>query len=118
MASIAAKPRGNPDKDGGIVESTLAPSPAPDGGWGWMCVLGCALMHFVVVGYHRSYGLIYLQLQYHFDSSAALTASVGGASIALRMCCSECCLSSASLTSKLLAFAEVKRMSRGRRDTL
>lgn len=62
---------------------------APDGGWGWMCVVGCALMQFLVVGFSRSYGLIYMQLREQFDSSAALTAWVGGATIAIRFGCSE-----------------------------
>ena len=65
---------------------------APDGGWGWMCVIGSMLMHSLVDGYTRSYGLIYVQLQNRFDSSAALTAVVGSACIAVRMCGSEYCL--------------------------
>ena len=31
---------------------------APDGGWGWMVVLGCTLMHFLVGGCNRSYGVL------------------------------------------------------------
>ena len=54
-----------------------------------MCVLGCTFMHFVIGGYGRSYGLIYLELRSHFDSSAALTAWVGGACVAVRMGCSK-----------------------------
>ena len=54
-----------------------------------MCVIGSALMHSLIDGYGRSYGLIYVQLQSRFDSSAALTAVVGSACIAVRMCCSE-----------------------------
>ena len=62
---------------------------AIDGGWGWMCVFGCTLMFFLIGFYGRSYGLIYLQLRKHFNSSAALTAWVGGGSVALSMGCSK-----------------------------
>ena len=72
---------------------SVAPAPDDrrplDGGWGWVCVLGCTFMHFLIGGYGRSYGLIYLELRSHFDSSAALTAWVGGACVAVRMGCSE-----------------------------
>ncbi|KAK2181983.1 hypothetical protein NP493_372g02000 [Ridgeia piscesae] len=43
---------------------------------------------FLIGFYGRSYGLIYLQLRKHFNSSAALTAWVGGGSVALSMGCS------------------------------
>ena len=62
---------------------------ALDGGWGWMCVFGCTLMYFLIGGYVRSYGLIYLQLRKHFNSSAALTAWVGGGSVAISLVCSK-----------------------------
>ena len=57
-----------------------------------MCVIGAMLTHCLVSGYSRSYGLIYVQLQSRFDSSAALTAVVGSASTAVGMCGSESCL--------------------------
>jgi len=56
-----------------------------DHGWAWMIMFGCSLMHFLVGGFARSYSLIYMYLQEHFDSSAALTAWVGGTSSAMRM---------------------------------
>ncbi len=57
-----------------------------------MCVIGSMLVHCLVSGYSRSYGLIYVQLQSRFDSSAALTAVVGSSCIAVGMCGSESCL--------------------------
>ena len=49
----------------------------PDGGWGWMCVFGCGLGHFLLAGLARSFGVIYVILQERFASSAAATAWIG-----------------------------------------
>lgn len=59
--------------------------PALDGGWGWMCVLGCALMHILIGGLLRSYGVIYVKLRNKFNSSATITSWVGGGLTALMM---------------------------------
>ena len=56
-----------------------------DGGWGWMVVLGCTLMHLLVAGLSRSYGVVFVQLQQRFNSSASVTAGIGGACSAIRM---------------------------------
>ena len=53
--------------------------------WGYMVVFGCFLLHVLLGGFNRCYGVIYLQLQERFNSSAAITAGVGGLSTALRM---------------------------------
>ena len=57
----------------------------PDGGWGWMCVFGCTLMHFCLGGFGRSYGVIYVEVQEVFGASATIGAWIGGLSTALRM---------------------------------
>ena len=57
----------------------------PDGGWGWACVIGCCIVHVLIGGYGRSYGLIYTQLIQRYHSSAALTAWVNGSCSAIRM---------------------------------
>ena len=56
-----------------------------DHGWAWMVMFGCFLMHYLVGGFARSYSLIYMYLQDRFDSSAAVTAWVGGTASAIRM---------------------------------
>lgn len=89
MTSIAIKSNEDPDKNSDTSDTLFDQRSAPDGGWGWMCVLGCTLMHFLVVGYNRSYGIIYMQLRSRFHSSAALTAWVGGTCIAIRLGLSE-----------------------------
>ncbi|XP_074655498.1 monocarboxylate transporter 4-like isoform X2 [Tubulanus polymorphus] len=72
------------EKTGAAVNKTAAAA-APDGGWGWFCVLGCAFMHAFVVGNDRCFGLIYLKLEERFGQSSAMTAWVGGVAISLRM---------------------------------
>lgn len=57
----------------------------PNGGWGWMCVIGCFSMHFLLGGLSRSFGIIYKWLQSRFDGSAAITAWIGGTGFAIRM---------------------------------
>ena len=57
----------------------------PDGGWGWVCVIGCFIVHIFIGGYPRSFGLIYQHLIKTYHSSAAVTAWVGGATGAIRM---------------------------------
>ncbi|XP_013406563.1 monocarboxylate transporter 12-like [Lingula anatina] len=49
---------------------------APDGGWGWMCVLGCFTVNTLGVGMDRTFGVIYLILIDMFGSSAKLTGGV------------------------------------------
>ena len=89
MTSVGSNYVVDTDEGTGDHDTAVETRSPPDGGWGWMCVFGCALMHFLVVGYNRSYGLIYMRLRSRFDSSAALTAWIGGANIAVRMGCSE-----------------------------
>ncbi|KAK2181987.1 hypothetical protein NP493_372g02034 [Ridgeia piscesae] len=88
MDAAETRKRGTASEEEVVVEPLENRKRALDGGWGWMCVFGCTLMHFLIGGYGRSYGLIYLQLRKHFNSSAALTAWVGGACVAVRMGCS------------------------------
>jgi hypothetical protein len=75
----------------GQEEVFLTKAPALDGGWGWMCVLGCALMHILIGGLLRSYGVIYVKLRNKFNSSATITSWVGGGLTALMMILGELC---------------------------
>ncbi|XP_013406720.1 monocarboxylate transporter 12-like isoform X2 [Lingula anatina] len=59
---------------------------APDGGWGWMCVLGCFTVHILVAGMDRTFGVIYLILIDMFGSSAKLTGGVLSVFSACRHC--------------------------------
>ena len=58
-------------------ENEAKGSAPPDGGWGWVCVIGCSIAHFFIGGLARSFGVIYILLQDRFSSSAALTSWIG-----------------------------------------
>ena len=49
---------------------------APDGGWGWMVVLGAGLGHIFSSGMHRSFTVLYELMLERFGGSAAATALV------------------------------------------
>ena len=48
----------------------------PDGGWGWFVVAGSTLIHFLIVGTGRCFGVFYLDLLDRFQQSALATAWV------------------------------------------
>lgn len=85
---LSEKPPDNPDVDQGCKRAQR-PNDYMDHGWAWIVMLGSSLMHFLVGGYSRSYSLVYMYLLERFDSSAAVTAWVGGASSAIRMLASK-----------------------------
>ncbi|KAL5012258.1 hypothetical protein ScPMuIL_010809 [Solemya velum] len=45
--------------------------PPPDGGWGWLCVLGCFLTHVILGGLGFSGGVLFLELQNRYGGSSA-----------------------------------------------
>ena len=47
---------------------------APDGGWGWVCVLGAALALFVEGGISAGYTFIYQEWIECFQSTATTTS--------------------------------------------
>ncbi|XP_033729487.1 monocarboxylate transporter 12-like isoform X1 [Pecten maximus] len=82
LTQLLEVPReGRPPSEGSTEEEELV----PDGGWGWWCVIGCALAHFVTSGLERSGGVILLELQERFGSGAASTAWVISLSATLRL---------------------------------
>ena len=56
---------------------------APDGGWGWMCVLGASIMFVIFGATIRAFGVIYLALLEQYNQSATATAWVGAINFAL-----------------------------------
>ena len=60
----------------GALEPPPCKSKAPDGGWGWMVVLGSFIGHFFLVGLARSVGVIYVALLERYGESAMATALV------------------------------------------
>ncbi|XP_052808631.1 monocarboxylate transporter 12-B-like isoform X2 [Mya arenaria] len=65
--------KGNIDTEIDIEENTID---APDGGWGWLVVLGSFIIHAIQGGLERSNGILYLQMRHHFGQSATDTAWV------------------------------------------
>jgi len=59
--------------------------PALDGGWGWMCVFGCWFMHFLLGGFGRSFGVVYVEMLNRFECSATTGSTLGGLFTAVRM---------------------------------
>eukprot|EP00096_Caligus_rogercresseyi_P014127 TRINITY_DN6655_c0_g1_i1.p1 TRINITY_DN6655_c0_g1~~TRINITY_DN6655_c0_g1_i1.p1 ORF type:complete len:644 (-),score=198.67 TRINITY_DN6655_c0_g1_i1:308-2239(-) len=49
---------------------------APDGGWGWVVVLGSFLVNCIADGVTFSFGILFIELQEEFGLSKALTAWV------------------------------------------
>ncbi|XP_060085060.1 monocarboxylate transporter 12-like [Ylistrum balloti] len=74
-----------PPSEGSLGEEDVEEELVPDGGWGWWCVVGCTLSHFVTSGLERSGGVILLELQEKFNSGAAATAWVISLSSTLRL---------------------------------
>lgn len=48
----------------------------PDGGWGWMVVIGGIIVHVYVGGFMKASGVMYIKLKEHFNQSAVATAWV------------------------------------------
>ena len=59
------------------------PRLAPDGGWGWMCVLGASIMFVITGATIRGFGIVYLALLERYNQSATATSWVGAINFAL-----------------------------------
>jgi len=57
---------------------------APDGGWGWMVVVGSCICHFFLLGINRSMGIIFVLLQERFEASATDTALAAAIFVSVR----------------------------------
>ena len=51
-------------------------SEPPDGGWGWVCVFGWALLWFIHGGILRTFSLIHEELRMRYNASASQAAWV------------------------------------------
>ena len=56
------------------VQTVAKQYKAPDGGWGWMVVLGSFVGHFFLEGVCRSMGIIFVALLQRYGGSATATA--------------------------------------------
>ena len=58
------------------VETNHVINLVPDGGWGWLVVIGCAIHSFIGGGIQRNFSLIFENMRTRFDSNAADTSWV------------------------------------------
>ena len=80
IATLDEKPVG-----GGSADDDSLPV-APDGGWGWMCVLGCSVIHLILGGIGKSFGLIHVALTESLGESDFAVSWIHALSVACRMC--------------------------------
>ncbi|XP_052092439.1 monocarboxylate transporter 9-like [Mytilus californianus] len=71
--------------DDGLEETIKNVDGAQDGGWGWLIVLSSMLIHFIIGGFDRSGGILYLKFEEKFKTPAAVTAWVPSISSGLRL---------------------------------
>ena len=71
------------EKQQEAVDPAAAANQVPDGGWGWVVVFGCSVCHFFLLGFCRSLGIIFQQIQETFQATAADTGLVAS----LFVCC-------------------------------
>ncbi|KAL5013010.1 hypothetical protein ScPMuIL_011561 [Solemya velum] len=60
---------------------------APDGGWGWFCVLGSFMAHVIIGGMERSGGVLYLELQNKYGGLSTELAWTQALRTSLRLLC-------------------------------
>ncbi|XP_076091531.1 monocarboxylate transporter 9-like [Mytilus galloprovincialis] len=71
--------------DDGLEETITNVDGAQDGGWGWFIVLSSLMIHFIIGGFDRSGGILYLKFEEKFKTPAAVTAWVPSISGGLRL---------------------------------
>ncbi|VDI12742.1 MFS transporter, MCP family, solute carrier family 16 (monocarboxylic acid transporters), member 14 [Mytilus galloprovincialis] len=71
--------------DDGLEEIITNIDGAQDGGWGWFIVLSSLMIHFIIGGFDRSGGILYLKFEEKFKTPAAVTAWVPSISGGLRL---------------------------------
>ena len=92
----------NGRSNGKAVSSGAVKSGVPDGGWGWVVVAGSTLIHFLVVGMGRSFGVFYLDLLDRFRMSSSATSWVVAIYNTMRMAFGEILLWPFTLNSSYL----------------
>ena len=60
-------------------------SPEKDGGWGWVIVLSCFLVHVIVDGTYFTFGVILVDIVVAFESSVQTTAWIGSLQASLTL---------------------------------
>lgn len=63
----------------------LEKSRAPDGGWGWIIVLECFIVHMIVDGITYTFGIILAEMVRSFGSERSETSWVGSVQTCLML---------------------------------
>lgn len=71
FSEIQARDSRTKDPKAEEVPKVLVP---PDGGWGWMVLLGTMIMNIVVIGHGKSFGVYFKKLMQEFDASPSRVA--------------------------------------------
>ncbi|XP_063446668.1 monocarboxylate transporter 12-like [Mytilus trossulus] len=58
---------------------------APDGGWGWIVVVGAVIIHLLIGGAVNTFGVLYVELLELFHENASKTAWVGSVANAMAL---------------------------------
>ncbi|XP_013406718.1 monocarboxylate transporter 12-B [Lingula anatina] len=85
-AEAGADSRGEVSKEVSDWVGSRTETQAPEGGWGWMCVLGCLTVNILGSGMDRTFGVVYLILVDTFGYSAKLTGGILSVFSACRFC--------------------------------
>jgi len=65
-------------------------STAPDGGWGWLVVLGAFMIYFMCQGFLFSFGVFVEDFVDYFESSKSAVGGVGSLMIAMAAASGNC----------------------------
>ncbi|XP_041368830.1 monocarboxylate transporter 12-like [Gigantopelta aegis] len=71
--------------DADLELELVTPPVAPDGGYGWIIVLGASLAHLIIGGLERSDGVLFLKFINKFNQSAQATAWVASLCSSVRL---------------------------------
>ena len=71
----------NDDQKTSTTDQGVEKLPAPDGGWGWMVVLGVCICHLTFGLIIKAFGVTYLILLDKFHSSATATIWIGAITV-------------------------------------
>lgn len=75
-----------PSPDGTIVSSSDTLPTPPDGGWGWMVVLGSFMIHVIADGVAYSFGIFLGDLIEHFDAGRGDVGWISSLMVGITYC--------------------------------
>lgn len=55
----------------------------PEGGWGWLCVLGSAIVHVLFGLINRAFGVFYVDFKQRFETTNSVVGALGALAVAV-----------------------------------